>query len=60
MTKRAGTASLPSIQIADIKEDRLLGNNSIITSKLRSEIIENKKEESKQYYFEQKRVHILL
>lgn len=43
MTKRAGTASLPSIQIADIKEDRLLGNNSIITSKLRSEIIENKK-----------------
>ena len=41
LKNRAGNAKLPSIELIDIKEDRLLGNTSVLPIKLKEEILQN-------------------
>ena len=41
MTKRAGNAKLPSIELVDLREDKLNGNTSFISSRLKEEILKN-------------------
>lgn len=41
MKKRPGNAILPQIELVDIKEDRMLGNTSIIPMRLKEEILQN-------------------
>ena len=41
LEKRPGKATLPQVELVDIKEDRLKGNTSIITTKLKEEILKN-------------------
>lgn len=48
LKNRPGNAVMPDIELVDIKEDRLLGNTSIIPLKLKEEILSNieKKEQT--------------
>lgn len=48
MKERPGSAIMPEINLVDIKEDRVLGNTSIIPIKLKEEILNNinKKEQT--------------
>ncbi len=41
LENRAGNAKLPEVKIVDIREDRILGNMSIIPIKLKEEILKN-------------------
>ena len=41
MTSRPGIATLPDIEIVDMKEDRLVGNTSNISIRLKEEILKN-------------------
>lgn len=41
MKERPGNAILPKIEIVDLKEDRLIGNSSIIPVRLKEEILRN-------------------
>ena len=41
MKERPGNAILPKIEIVDLKEDRLIGNSSIIPVRLKEEILKN-------------------
>ena len=41
LKNRAGNAKLPSIELIDIKEDRILGNTSVLPIKLKEEILQN-------------------
>lgn len=41
MKNRPGGATLPSIELIDMKEDRVLGNKSIISNRLKEEILKN-------------------
>lgn len=51
MKNRPGDATLPSIELVDMKEDRVLGNTSIISSKLKEEILKNIKAKEKTMLF---------
>lgn len=48
MKERPGNANLPDIELVDIKEDRILGNTSVIPIRLKEEILKNieKKEQT--------------
>ena len=51
MKNRPGDSTLPSIELVNMKEDRVLGNSSIISSKLKEEILKNIKAKEKTMLF---------
>lgn len=55
MNKRAANAKLPDIEIVDLKEDRVLGNTSNISIKLKEAILQNIKNNEQTMLFLNKR-----
>ncbi len=51
INNRPGRAILPKIELVDLKEDRLLGNTSIFSNKLKDEILENIKRKEQTMIF---------
>lgn len=51
MKNRPGNALLPNVEIVDLKEDRLLGNTSIFSSRLKEEILCNIKRKEQTMIF---------
>src|SRR5574344_316953 len=52
---RPGNAVIPDVELSDIKEDRLLGNTSVIPSRLKEEILKNIKLKEQTMIFLNKR-----
>src|SRR5574344_1001177 len=55
MKNRPGNAVIPDVELSDIKEDRLLGNTSVIPSRLKEEILKNIKLKEQTMIFLNKR-----
>lgn len=51
LTKRANEASLPNVEIVDLREELALGNRSMISTKLYDEIVKNKKKNKQTILF---------
>ena len=51
LTKRATEATLPDVEIIDLRNELIHGNKSMISDRLREEIENNLKIKNKQFYF---------
>lgn len=51
LKNRAGGATLPNIEIIDTKQERILGNKSIISQRLKQELLETKKSDNQSMVF---------